>query len=409
MMTPLWLVLSAQTRSALFIGNSYVTTNDLPEMVRLVALSLGDTLEVMAVAPGGYTFQQHASLPATQQAIAQQGWDFVVLQEQSQIPAFTPELVEENCYPFAQRLVEQVRANDSCTAPVFYMTWGRENGDAGNCAAWPPVCTYAGMQELLRERYLFMAQTNNAACAPVGAVWQQVRAMYPGIDLYIADGSHPTEAGTYLAACTFYASLFRRSPVEAWFPVSLGATVGAQLQSMAADVVLDSLPTWNIGTSDPDAAFTWSDEGEGVVQFQAGSVVGQHAWFFGTEGGSDAIAPVHVFGSVGPHTVLHTLTDACGRMDSSWVEVTVIGTGISNVTEASAYEVASSAEGALLVQGGGRGERLWLYDQLGRELRSSVLVNDALRLSGGDHAHLWRIIAPDGSVHTGRVKRSVLR
>ena len=50
------------------------------------------------------------------------------------------------------------------------MTWGRENGDQSNCQSWPPVCTYEGMDDLLRERYMIMANDNNALVAPVGAV-----------------------------------------------------------------------------------------------------------------------------------------------------------------------------------------------------------------------------------------------
>jgi hypothetical protein len=51
----------AQSTSVLFIGNSYVGTNDLPNMFRQLALSLGDTVTVASVAPGGYTLYQHAT------------------------------------------------------------------------------------------------------------------------------------------------------------------------------------------------------------------------------------------------------------------------------------------------------------------------------------------------------------
>ena len=35
----------------------------------------------------------------------------------------------------------------------------------------------------------------------------------PEPELYFSDGSHPSPAGSYLAACTFYATLFHASPV----------------------------------------------------------------------------------------------------------------------------------------------------------------------------------------------------
>lgn len=207
------LSLQAQTTRVLFIGNSYTSVNDLPEMTRQLALSLGDTLIVANSSPGGYTFQQHTANAATQGLIDQGNWDFVVLQEQSQLPSFPPSQVAAECLPYAQALVDTIRAHSPCAEPVFYMTWGRQNGDAQNCASWPPVCTYEGMQQQLRQSYLQMAQDNNAACAPAGMAWKRMREEFPAINLYSSDGSHPSVAGTYLVACTMYSTFFRSSTV----------------------------------------------------------------------------------------------------------------------------------------------------------------------------------------------------
>ena len=51
-----------------------------------------------------------------------------------------------------------------------------------------------------------------APVAPVGYAWLTAWLQNPQLDLWQADGSHPTEQGTYLAACVFYAVLFRQSP-----------------------------------------------------------------------------------------------------------------------------------------------------------------------------------------------------
>ena len=48
------------------------------------------------------------------------------------------------------------------------MTWGRKNGDASNCSAYPPICTYEGMQQRLRESYMEMASANQGRVSPVG-------------------------------------------------------------------------------------------------------------------------------------------------------------------------------------------------------------------------------------------------
>ncbi|MBK6629263.1 MAG: PKD domain-containing protein [Flavobacteriales bacterium] len=320
---------AAQTTRILFLGNSYTGVNSLPTLVEQVAVSLGDTVEASSNMPGGYTFEQHAANPTSLALIDAQPWDFVVLQEQSQRPSFPLAQVQVEVFPFAAQLVDAIRANDSCTTPVFYMTWGRQDGDQRNCPNWPPVCTYAGMQALLRERYLQMTTDNAAACAPAGAAWAHVRDQYPGINLYATDGSHPSMAGSYLVACTMYATFFGRSPVGAYHPTTLHPDTAGLLQAVAATVVLDSLATWNIGALDPDPNFTWFDLGAGTIQFSATSPAAMtHLWSFGdgsTGSGSD---PDHSYGAPGAYTVWHVVTDACGRTDSASVDLSVGGVSV---------------------------------------------------------------------------------
>lgn len=206
--------LSAQTDTTrvLFLGNSYTYFNDLPGVLTELAASLGHVVETAQNTPGGYSLQGHAANATSLDLIADGGWDFVVLQEQSQKPAFPLPQVEADFFPAATSLVEAIRAADPCAIPLFYMTWGRENGDASNCASWPPVCTYEGMQELLTERYLMAADMNDAWCAPVGVTWRDL-FLNTGLDLYNADGSHPSPQGTFVAASTMFVAMFGENPL----------------------------------------------------------------------------------------------------------------------------------------------------------------------------------------------------
>ena len=178
-------LLHAQTR-VLFIGNSYTAVNNLPQLTADCALSIGFAgmpVEVASSTPGGTTFQMHTTNATSQSLINQGNWDYVVLQEQSQLPSFPDGQVAAECFPFAAQLNDQILTVDSCTETVFYMTWGRQNGDASNCASWPPVCTYEGMDSLLNLRYRQMAIDNHAILSPVGALWKYIRTTYPEINL----------------------------------------------------------------------------------------------------------------------------------------------------------------------------------------------------------------------------------
>jgi hypothetical protein len=51
----------------------------------------------------------------------------------------------------------------------------------------------------------------------------------------VPDKRHPSLAGTYLAACTVYASLLGKSPVGNGYTAGLPADVAAHLQQVAWD------------------------------------------------------------------------------------------------------------------------------------------------------------------------------
>ena len=150
-----------------------------------IALSFGDTLITDANTPGGYIFRLHKTNATSVSKIQAQSWDFVVLQEQSQIPSLPQSITQQDySMPHSIELDSMIKANNECTKTVFFMTWGRQNGDATYCGQHPPVCTYNGMQQELRNMYMWMADTNSAWVSPVGAAWKNVRDSFPSINLY---------------------------------------------------------------------------------------------------------------------------------------------------------------------------------------------------------------------------------
>jgi len=305
------LILPAQKTRILFIGNSYTYVNNLPQTLHDLALSKGDTILFDVSAVGGYRFVDHLGDANTLAKINQQPWDYVVLQEQSQMPAFPPSQVATDVYPYAKRLDSLIHINNSCTETVFYMTWGRKNGDASNCAGYPPICTFAGMNARLRESYLQMSQDNHATASPVGAAWQQVRNTYAAIDLYQADESHPSLQGTYLAASVFYSTLFHKSPVGASFPTGVTNTEAMQLQGTAAATVLDSLANWQQYGDIPNAAFSYTTNGTQVQFSNLSYNATNYMWQFGDNSSSTQSNPSHTYSSNNTFYVSLSASNAC--------------------------------------------------------------------------------------------------
>jgi hypothetical protein len=308
-------------KEVLFVGNSYTYVNDLPNLVKQIALSFGDTLVHESSTPGGSNFNAHSTNTQTLNKINQQQWDYVVLQAQSQEPSLPPSYVNTNVLPAAQVLIDAIESNSLCTEPLFFMTWGRKFGDASNCVAYPPVCTYLGMQERLRTRYLDMTFIHDASCSPVGMAWKKSIEIDSTLNLYSSDNSHPSIYGSYLAACTFYASIFKKSAVgSTYWPNAIDSASAYILQQIGSSTVLDSLRVWNIFNAD----FGFQQYNDSISFTNFSSNYESVFWDFGDGITSTDENPIHVYTLNGSYTVILTAVNntACIQ-DTQTISITV--------------------------------------------------------------------------------------
>lgn len=314
--------------NVLFIGNSYTDVNNLPQMTADVAASMGSTMTWSSNTPGGCTFSMHCT-NQSMTLIQQGGWDFVVLQEQSQNPSFPQSQVEAEVFPFAARLVDSVYAASPCAEPMFYMTWGRKNGDAYNAQFFPVLGTYEGMDSMLYMRYMQMAADNDASVCPVGRVWRYLRKNYPDIELYHSDGSHPSTAGTYAAACSFYVMFFGGDPAHiTYVPAALDPHVAETIRDAVRQVVYLQREHWR--RTQPQAAMELSGADGNEVTLTAHALYADSlTWDFG-----DGIATAatdstvtHTYADSGSYTVTLVALRHC-MTDTAVMTITVTGSGV---------------------------------------------------------------------------------
>ena len=208
----------------LFLGNSYTYVNDLPTVFRDLARSGGRNVETSMVANGGETLAQHAASPDSLGAIRGSRWQFVVLQEQSEIPALAAAW-QTQMFPATETLVASIRSAGA--TPILLETWAHRDGlpDQG--------LDDAAMQAAITQGYRSLGAALGVAVAPAGEAWQTVLRANPTIALWQADGSHPSPAGTYLAACALYARIFDASPVGIADTGGLSPDVAQALQVAA--------------------------------------------------------------------------------------------------------------------------------------------------------------------------------
>lgn len=222
----------------LFIGNSY--TNGISNTFVDVAKSLGENPAVTEYSPGGITMSQHAENQQVKDLIKSKKWDFVVIQEQSQMPLVYPNTTKDGI----RALAELILANDSCTEIVVFMTWGRQEGDdwlvqSGLTAKQMEDRFIKFYSDVIKVEFLTPGRI-----APIGAAFQKARIN--GINTYSGDKTHQNQDGRYLQACVFYSTFYEKSAVGASTTLVSTSDIGSKLQSISDSVVFDNKWTWNI-------------------------------------------------------------------------------------------------------------------------------------------------------------------
>jgi hypothetical protein len=199
----------------LFIGNSHLGVNNVPGLLAQLAAGEDRHFVFESVIHGGFTLEGHWNSGEAIEAIRRGDWDLVVLQAQSLEP------VEQTAsyFHFVRLFNSEIRRVGART--VLHLGWARK--DLGNPLELQPRWTQATLK---------IAREIGAGVVPVGLAWTHSLSSFPELILYSPDGNHATLAGSYLAACAYFAALYQKSPVGKPFPTGLEA-VRTALQSSA--------------------------------------------------------------------------------------------------------------------------------------------------------------------------------
>jgi hypothetical protein len=213
----------------LFVGNSHTFFNNMPAMIAALAKSAGKRpLHLQLIARGGATLREHAAEGVVNRVLSESGWNALVLQEQQQYPARGQAQREQEMNAPARIMSMNAQATGART--IVQMVWARRDGDVTNVAG----DTFAAMHErsVIGQREL--AQALGAELAPSAIAWKRAMAARPELTLWQPDGSHPSLAGSYLAACVLYKALYGASPSGLPFTAGLPERDAAFLQDIAA-------------------------------------------------------------------------------------------------------------------------------------------------------------------------------
>lgn len=224
--------------TAIYIGNSFFYYNNgMYSMVNKLAAAATPPIPLNGVmvtisgsgldwhdvesyfrpgAVGSYSFTPSNEIKFNEPAKL---FDIAVMMDCSQCPIH-PKL-QPKFFEAARKDSEIVRRHGA--EPVFFMSWAYADKPA--------------MTAELAEQYTKAGNDNNAVVIPAGLAFARSVEKHPEINLYAADKRHPSLAGSYLGACTIYASLFNRSPEGLSFSAGLDQATAGTLQAIAWETV----------------------------------------------------------------------------------------------------------------------------------------------------------------------------
>jgi len=341
----------------MFLGNSYTYFNQMPNMFEELALAAGDSIHVESFTSGGYSLSQHLDNPASIQLITQGIWNFVILQEQSQMPTI-PYYRDNYTFPSADSLNELIHLFNPCAKTVFFMTWGRKYGGQqciGNHCS-PVFVDYFHMQDSLESAYMHMALTHDAYCSPVGMSWSNSISNGDPIELYTSDASHPSLAGSYLIACTHYASIFNKSPLDNPYTGGLSTADARYLQQVAAYTVLTDPSQWNIYHPDPvEASYTFELTAFTADFFNNSQNAAGYYWdfgdpFSGAQNTSTLENPTHEYSYPGSYLVKLTAGYPCLQNDVFADTIIIVETGLPTYVDDKIIIFPNPAEDHIIIE-----------------------------------------------------------
>lgn len=234
---------SSGSKHVLFIGNSFTGYNNLYLQYSNMVVSAGfPNPQVSCYWVGSSDLMSLSADPSALAMIAQGGWDYVVLQEQSSEPCLYAQdagymsmwMDTLNFY------YDDIKSSSPNATIVLYETWAyvpdRITPDLGT--------NQAGMQGLISYAYhtaasnLVNSGRTNVIVAHVGDA-RQINNNTQNMNMYW-DASHPNGPGTYTAGLVIFSTTYNADPLWVTFlepntanGSAVNATDGAYIRSIA--------------------------------------------------------------------------------------------------------------------------------------------------------------------------------
>jgi hypothetical protein len=177
--------------NVLFLGNSLTYSNNLPELMKIIASCDSVDMTYNSICFPNYALIDHWNDGVAQQEIETGKYNFVVVQQGPSSQT------EGRVYLLDYGLKIDSACDKHKAKLVSYMVW--------------PAKARSGDFPGVFESYKLLADSTKGIFSPAGNAWLKVWESNPEFELYGADNFHPHYKGSLLAAMVIYGSIMRKS------------------------------------------------------------------------------------------------------------------------------------------------------------------------------------------------------
>ena len=374
--------LAQDTTKVLFIGNSITYFNGMPQTFEAIANSQGDPTEVTMYAPGGTGFIHHVNDANVYNHFQTGIWDYIVLQPGSnESPGYSEPI--EATLERARILKDSALFYNPCAKILFYeISYGVWGSTAAN------LDTYNTTMDLIRGNLEYLADSTELFFAPAGEAMRTAWNDDTSTLLWGGTGDiHPNAKGSYIIACSFYASIFQKPSFGTTEISSLTPQEASAYQELADTTVLNYLSDWRINTYHQFTDFDYALTGLTVDFQNASQNIDSLTWNFGDGTVSQTVSPSHTYATSGTYTVvLTTFKDGC--METKTVSLPVAVTSVEEIPLTENVSIYPNPFAEVLFVESNAISTIELCDVLGRSFISEI---DVLKTNIGFELHTEKL------------------
>lgn len=237
--------------SVLFLGNSLMFFNDMPQMFEEMATIAGKGCIVDSVTQGSATISLFADETTdmgrqARRKISEGSWDYIVIEPSRRATPWENTVVEAEIE--AAKVIQGL-ADEIDAKIMLYTVWGNNTGNLDiYTQTGASTSTKTGNQAISRKAHTkFMHEFNKQVSEELGGVpmieagyaFENAIAADPTINLYYSDNKHPSLEGSYLAGLTVFGTVFKET--NEFMSYDKGLSSASFLKDIANKTCLENL------------------------------------------------------------------------------------------------------------------------------------------------------------------------